>query len=93
MTSDHSPDNVINRRNLLRGGTLAAAGAGAAVLATAAVPRAAFAADGDELLVGEDNEAKLDDVTDPGRHGRKLEPDTHPRERERSRSAPSAPSR
>ena len=57
VTSDHSPDNVINRRNLLRGGTLAAAGAGAAVLATAAVPRAAFAADGDELLVGEDNEA------------------------------------
>lgn len=57
MTSDHSPDDVINRRNLLRGGTLAAAGAGAAVLASAAVPRAAFAADGDELLVGEDNEA------------------------------------
>ena len=56
MTPDHSSDDTINRRKLLRSGTLVA-GAGAAVLASTVVPRTASAADGDEFLVGRDNEA------------------------------------
>jgi hypothetical protein len=57
VASDNHSDSAINRRHLLRGGTLAAAGAGAAVLASAVAPSTVFAADGDAVLLGADHEA------------------------------------